>query len=154
MLIRLMLGTPPAGRYPLRDRAGRAASSQPERRRHHPQRSPRLHCLRFPYDRERWRSRVSCAEPVRAPIPWSAFRWRLSWKRTAADDRAEVDDAPAVGPEPLDRLLHGENRPQNVDVVVEVKALFGDLREGAEAEDPGVVDQNVQSSERRIHFFE
>src|ERR1700729_174348 len=54
-----------------------------------------------------------------------------------------------VGPEPLDRLLHGENRPENVDVVVEMKALFGDLREGAEAEDAGVVDQNVQSSERR-----
>jgi hypothetical protein len=37
---------------------------------------------------------------------------------------------------------------------VEVKALFGDLRDGTEAEDPGVVDQHVQSSERRIHFFE
>src|SRR4029077_10408482 len=37
---------------------------------------------------------------------------------------AEVDDAPAVGPEPLDGLLHGENCPENVDVVVEVKALF------------------------------
>src|SRR5882724_5518851 len=59
-----------------------------------------------------------------------------------------------VGPEPLDRLLHGENRPENVDAVVEVKALFGDLGDGAEAEYPGVVDQNVQSSERRIHFFE
>ena len=70
-----------------------------------------------------------------------------------ADDRAEVDDAPAVGAEPLDRLLHGENRPENVDVVVQVKAFFADLLEGAEAEDPGVVDQNVQSSERRIHFF-
>src|SRR5258706_14344880 len=74
--------------------------------------------------------------------------------RMRADDRAEVDDAPAVGPEPLDRLLHGENRPENVDVVMEVKALFGDLREGAEAEYSGIVDQNVQSSERRMHFFE
>src|ERR1700731_2899620 len=74
--------------------------------------------------------------------------------RMRADDRAEVDDAPAVGPEPLDRLLSGENRPENVDVVVEVKARFGNLREGAEAEYAGVVDQNVQSSERRIHFFE
>jgi hypothetical protein len=36
--------------------------------------------------------------------------------------------------------LHGENRPENVDVVVEVKALFGDLRERAEAEYPSVVD--------------
>jgi hypothetical protein len=35
-----------------------------------------------------------------------------------------------------------------------VKALFGDLRDAAEAEYPGVVHQNVQSSERRIHFFE
>jgi len=41
-----------------------------------------------------------------------------------------------------------------LDVVVEVKALFGDLREGAEAEYPGVVDHNVQSSERGMHFFE
>src|ERR1700751_3625814 len=74
--------------------------------------------------------------------------------RMRVDDRTEVDDAAAVGAEPLDRLLHRENRPENVDVVVEVKALFGDLRDGAEAEYPGVVDQNVQSSERRIHFFE
>jgi len=37
---------------------------------------------------------------------------------------------------------------------VEVKAFFGDLGEGAEAEYPGVVDQNVQSSERGIHFLE
>src|SRR3981081_4324840 len=74
--------------------------------------------------------------------------------RMRAEDRAGVDDAPSVGPEPLDRLLHGENRPENVDVVVEVKALFGNLREGAEAEYRGVVDQNVQSSKRRIHFFE
>ena len=71
-----------------------------------------------------------------------------------ADDRAEVDDAPAVAPEPLDGLLHGENRPENVNVVVKVKALFGDLRDGAEAKYAGVVDQNVQSSERGIHFFE
>src|SRR5437667_11292798 len=74
--------------------------------------------------------------------------------RMRADDRAEVDDAPAVGAESLDRFLHGENRPENIDVVVEVKALFGDLREGAEAEYPGVVDQNVQSSEGGIDFFE
>jgi hypothetical protein len=71
-----------------------------------------------------------------------------------AHDGAEVNDAPAVGPEPLDRLLHGENRPEDVDVLVEVKALFGDLREGAEAEYPGVVDQNVQPSECGMHFFE
>src|SRR5438876_948234 len=56
-----------------------------------------------------------------------------------AHNGAEVDDATAVGAEPLDRLLHGENRPENVDVVVEVKALFRDLREGVEAEYPGVV---------------
>src|SRR5205823_7824153 len=71
-----------------------------------------------------------------------------------AHNRAEADDASAVGPEPLDRLLHGENRSENVDVVVEVKALFGDLREGAETEYPGIVDQNVQPSELGIHFFE
>jgi hypothetical protein len=35
-----------------------------------------------------------------------------------------------------------------------VKAVFGDLRQGAEAEYPGVVDQNIQSSKRGIHFFE
>src|SRR2546426_9364718 len=63
------------------------------------------------------------------------------WMR--AHNGAEIDDATAVGTEPLDRLLHGENRPENVDVVVEVKALFCDLREGAETEYSGVVDQNV-----------
>jgi hypothetical protein len=71
-----------------------------------------------------------------------------------ADDGGEINDAPALIAEPLDRLLHGENRPENVDVVVEVKALLGDVREGAEAEYAGVVDQNVQPSERGIHFFE
>src|SRR5438105_15568971 len=44
-----------------------------------------------------------------------AFRGSVqqgSRHRMRADDRAEVDDAPAVGPEPLDRLLHGENRSE------------------------------------------
>jgi hypothetical protein len=36
---------------------------------------------------------------------------------------------------------------------VEVKASFGDLRDGTETEYSGVVNQNVQSSECRIHFF-
>src|SRR5258708_32343093 len=86
-----------------------------------------------------------------------AFRGSVqqgSRHRMRAHDRAEVDDAPAVGTEPLDRLLHGENRPENVDVVVEVKALFGDLPEGAEAEYPAVVDQNVRPSEPGMHSFE
>jgi len=60
-----------------------------------------------------------------------------------AHNGAEVDDATAVRAEPLDRLLHGENGSQNADVVVEVEALFGDFREGAETEYSGVVDQNV-----------
>src|SRR5689334_6637955 len=71
-----------------------------------------------------------------------------------ADDGTEVDDAPSVGPEPLDSLLHRENRPENVDVVVEMKALFGDFHEGAETEYSCVVDQNVQSSEGGIHLVE
>ena len=33
----------------------RAASYRPERRRRRPQKSPRLYCLRFPYDREQSR---------------------------------------------------------------------------------------------------
>src|SRR5882757_5614771 len=65
-----------------------------------------------------------------------------------AHNRTEVDNATAFGPESLDRFLHGENRPENVDVVVKVKAFFGDFRESSEAEYPGVVDQNIQSSER------
>src|SRR5207302_319713 len=86
-----------------------------------------------------------------------ALRGRIQQRsrhRMRADNRAEVDDATAVGPEPLDRLLYVENRPKNIDVVVEVKALFGNLREGTETEYSSVVDQNVQSSKRRIHFFE
>lgn len=53
-----------------------------------------------------------------------------------AEDRAEVDDAPAVGPESLDRLMDGENRSENVAVVVELKVPFGDLREGARRNTP------------------
>src|SRR6266478_4796597 len=85
-----------------------------------------------------------------------AFRGSVqqgSRHRMRADDGAEVDDTTAIGPESLDRLLHGENRPEYVDFVMKVKAFFGDFREGSEAEYPGVVDQNVQPSERRMHFF-
>ena len=73
-----------------------------------------------------------------------AFRGRVqesSRHRMRAHDRAEVDDAPAGGAEPLDRLLHGENRPENVDVVVEVKTLFGSSdREGAERVAQVIID--------------
>ena len=61
---------------------------------------------------------------------------------------------PPSATEPLDRRLPSENHPENVDVIVGVKALLGNFREGAKAEYPGVVDQNVQSSERGIHFLE
>ena len=47
------------------------------------------------------------------------------WMRT--DNRAEINDAPALDAEPLDRLLHHENRPEHVDVVVDVKTLFSDV---------------------------
>src|SRR5580658_6485258 len=67
-----------------------------------------------------------------------------SWRRMGADDGAEIDDTPALGAETLDRLLHHENRPKHVDVVMKVKALLGDLGERAEAEDPSVVNQNIQ----------
>jgi hypothetical protein len=66
----------------------------------------------------------------------------------------KVDDAPAIGTEPLDRRLHSENHPENVDIVAGVKALFANFRQGTKAEYPGVVDQNVQSSECGIHFLE
>lgn len=51
-----------------------------------------------------------------------------------ADDGAEVDDAAVLGAGPLDRLPHGENRPEDVDAVVVVNALFRNLREGTEVE--------------------
>ncbi len=35
-----------------------------------------------------------------------------------ADDRAEINDAPALGAKPVDRLLHHENRPEHVDACV------------------------------------
>src|SRR5205823_203798 len=76
-----------------------------------------------------------------------------SCHRMRADDGAEIDDA-AAGAEALDGLLHRENRRKHVDVEVYVKALLGDLRESAETEDPSVVDQNVESSEGGIDFFE
>src|SRR5258708_18685659 len=82
------------------------------------------------------------------------FRWPLrgcvkqgSCHRMGADDGAEIDDVPALCTEALDRLLHHENRPEHIDVVVNVKALLGDLRESAKAEEPGVVNQNVEPSE-------
>src|ERR1700751_1525980 len=87
-----------------------------------------------------------------APLRVRVKQGSRHWMR--ADDRAEINDAPALGAEPLDRLLHHENRAEHVDVVVDVKTLFGDIREGAEAENPGVVDEDVESSERGIHFFE
>src|SRR5580700_9461847 len=77
------------------------------------------------------------------PLRGRVKRGSRHWMR--ADDRAEINDAPALGAEPLDRLLHHENRPEHVDVVVDVKTLFGDIREGAEADNPGVVDQDVES---------
>jgi hypothetical protein len=39
-----------------------------------------------------------------------------------ANDRAEIDDAPAPGVEALNRLPHHESRALHVDVVVHVKA--------------------------------
>ena len=77
-----------------------------------------------------------------------------SCHRIGADDRAEIDDAPALGTKALDRLLHHENRLEHVDVVVNVKALLADLRESAEAKEPGVVDQHVESTEDGVDFFE
>ena len=50
--------------------------------------------------------------------------------------------------------LLAENRSENIDVVVEVKAFLSNLREGTEAEYPCVVDQNVQFSKCGIHFSE
>jgi len=76
-----------------------------------------------------------------------SFRRRVeqsSHHGMGANDRTEVVDAFALNTEPLDRFLHGENRSENVDVVVEVKALLRDVRESAEPEYPGVIDQNVQ----------
>jgi hypothetical protein len=52
------------------------------------------------------------------------------------------------------RLLHRENRPKRVDVVVQVKTVFSNLRKSAKAEYPGVVHKNVQFSERGIYLFE
>jgi 3-oxoacyl-[acyl-carrier protein] reductase len=73
-----------------------------------------------------------------------AFRGSVqqsSRHRMRGHNGAEVDDAPATGAEPLDRLLHGENRPENVDVVVEVKTLFGSSdREGAERVAQVIID--------------
>src|SRR5258706_15409319 len=70
-----------------------------------------------------------------------------------ADDGAEIDDASALGAEALARLLHRENRPKHVDLVVNMKALLGDVGECTEAEAPCVVDKNVESSEGGLDFF-
>src|SRR5580704_19671001 len=160
-MIRLMLGTLPTARYPLRDRAAErrllgqngAGTTRKGSRSYIP------FCFCMPRSDGVEPDLAWCKFECQSPGQRfeGAFRGSVqqsSRHRMRGHNGAEVDDAPATGAEPLDRLLHGENRPENVDVVVEVKTLFGSLREGAEAEYPGVVDQNVQSSERRIHFFE
>jgi hypothetical protein len=60
-----------------------------------------------------------------------------------ADDGTEVDDASALGSEPPDRLLDGENYSENVDVVVQMKGLFRNVGEGAEVEYPSVVNEDI-----------
>src|SRR5215475_9115032 len=70
------------------------------------------------------------------------------------DDRTKVDDVPAVCSESLDGFLHGENRAENIDVVMKVKALFCNLSNSPEPKHSSVVDQNIQSSECGIDFFE
>jgi hypothetical protein len=61
---------------------------------------------------------------------------------------------PPSAPNCFRGLLYGQNCPEDIGVVVKVKALFGNLREGGEAENPGVIDQNVQPFEGRSHFLE
>src|SRR5689334_8659781 len=72
-----------------------------------------------------------------------AFRGSIQQRsrhRMRAHNRTEIDDAPAIGAEPLESFLHGENHCENIDVVVDVKALFSNIRESAKAEYSGVVD--------------
>ena len=64
-------------------------------------------------------------------------------RRDAADQRADVDDAAALG-EVLDRGLRDQQEPENVDVELLVEVLGGDGFEGAELVDAGVVDQDVE----------
>src|SRR5262249_51742626 len=53
--------------------------------------------------------------------------------RGRAHERAEVNDAAAFGPEVLERLLDGQDGPEDVDAVLPVELFLGDLLDRRES---------------------
>ncbi len=53
-----------------------------------------------------------------------------------ADDRAEINDAPALRAEPLYRLLHRENRPEHVLGFTMIGSEAGELMAAVQASLP------------------
>src|SRR6202008_44856 len=74
--------------------------------------------------------------------------------RVRRRDGTDVDDAAALIAESLDRLLHGQDGSQYVDLVVRVKRLFRAIREWAEAEHTGIVHEHIDAAERRFDGVE
>src|SRR6185369_4176494 len=64
-------------------------------------------------------------------------------RRLGARQRADVDDAAALAAEILRRLLGRQDEPEDVDVEVFVKVLFGNFLERRELVNAGVVYQDV-----------
>ena len=60
------------------------------------------------------------------------------------DDGADVDDRAAFGADELDGCLGGEEKTEDVEVELAVEVLGGDLVDGAELVDAGVVDEDVE----------
>jgi len=70
---------------------------------------------------------------------------RTAWRCNAADDRTNVIMLP-----PLAEVLHcglrGENETKHVNVEDPVELLFGDRFDRRELVDPGIVDEDVETT--------
>src|SRR5437899_1277660 len=71
-----------------------------------------------------------------------------------AGKRTDVDDAPAIGVEMLERFLSGEKHPENICVEKSVKLSLGDFFKRHKFVNAGVVDENVDLAEGFLRFSE
>ena len=71
---------------------------------------------------------------------------RGCWRRQTARGGADVDDASALGTEPLHRFLGRQNQPQHIGVEQPVELLLRNLPQRRKLVDAGVIHQNVQRS--------
>ena len=70
-----------------------------------------------------------------------------------AGDAGDVDNAAGPGHEVGEALLGECDGGLEVDLHAEINVLHGDLLEAGPGEDPGVVNQNIQSWEERKNIY-